>query len=729
MLAAAIASNLVVLAWFKYAGFAFANLDGLDRLLGGAGLGSFAPVALPIGVSFIVFEKITYVVDVYRRTGPLARPAGYLLYVLLFPKLLAGPIIKYHDIAPQLARRPRRFDELGLGLVALLSDAFAFRAFGRVEAVVPAGLLFALASSLGVDRLRMQVTALWLAAAIATVAFLRAAHAETVTPWLGGGQRSRIAAVAAGAVGIGTVAIVAGLVFGPAIPGAGAKALVDTRNRSGDGSSVLSPLVSIQARLVNRSNLEMFTVRADQPAYWRLMSLDSFDGKDWTASDDFSDTPVNRGGTVNNQTFRIADLGDIYVPAAFAVSSFSSSDSLEFDAATSTLIRRSRLYRGMTYTVESSLPAVGPDELRSVTVGREADQQLVQLPDSIADEWGPLVAQITAGATTPYDQALALQNWFRSEFEYNPNVPRGHGRRAIETFLNAREGYCEQFSGTFAVFARILGIPARVAVGFSWGDQDSSGLWHVRGKHAHAWPEVYFDGIGWIPFEPTPGRGAPGAEAWTGVAAEEAGGVVDRPADNAPAANGNGTGNQGAPTTTVAVTRTTLNPLNVNEPGTKDLPGNVTTGAASTRSAGPPAWLGPVGIVLAAIGLWLLVMPPIARAIRRRRIGSRPTDRISAAWASAATALELVDAGRRPDETPTEHAERAWRYTGVDSQLLFGLANQVTLATYSTNEPTDAAADDAEAVAQRISQIAKRRAGWRRRLGLRWNPVRAARLP
>ncbi|MFO1061859.1 MAG: MBOAT family O-acyltransferase [Dongiaceae bacterium] len=151
-LAAAVGANLLLLAWFKYAGFAFANLDGLDRLLGGAGLGSFAPVALPIGVSFIVFEKITYVVDVYRRTGPLARPAGYLLYVLLFPKLLAGPIIKYHDIAPQLAGRPRRFDDLGLGLArfavglakkVLIADPMgeiAVMAFGRPAGELGCGL-------------------------------------------------------------------------------------------------------------------------------------------------------------------------------------------------------------------------------------------------------------------------------------------------------------------------------------------------------------------------------------------------------------------------------------------------------------------------------------------------------------------------------------------------------------------------------------------------------------
>ena len=80
-----------------------------------------------------------------------------------------------------------------------------------------------------------------------------------------------------------------------------------------------------------------------------------------------------------------------------------------------------------------------------------------------------------------------------------------------------RKGYCEQFAGTFAAFARSLGLPARVAVGFTQGTLGPDGLYHVEGKHAHAWPEVYFSGIGWVPFEPTPTRGAPGDEIFTGV--------------------------------------------------------------------------------------------------------------------------------------------------------------------------------------------------------------------
>ena len=92
----------------------------------------------------------------------------------------------------------------------------------------------------------------------------------------------------------------------------------------------------------------------------------------------------------------------------------------------------------------------------------------------------------------------------------------GHDEDAIRSFLDARRGYCEQFAGTYAAFARSIGLPARVAVGFTPGEL-TDGVYVVRGQHAHAWPEVWFEGIGWVPFEPTPGRGAPGAQSYTFV--------------------------------------------------------------------------------------------------------------------------------------------------------------------------------------------------------------------
>ncbi len=106
LLAVGVGSSLALLVLYKYSGFLVANLNGLLTLFGTASI-SEPKIALPIGVSFIVFEKITYLVDTYRGISrPAKRFSDYCLFVLFFPKLLAGPILKYHEIEKQIAAPP-----------------------------------------------------------------------------------------------------------------------------------------------------------------------------------------------------------------------------------------------------------------------------------------------------------------------------------------------------------------------------------------------------------------------------------------------------------------------------------------------------------------------------------------------------------------------------------------------------------------------------------------------
>ncbi|PPD43276.1 MAG: acyltransferase [Methylocystis sp.] len=134
-LALGVGANLAILVYYKYTGFLALNLDALMRAFTLPGI-RIPDIALPIGVSFIVFEKITYLVDVYRGvTAPARSTLIYALYVFFFPKLLAGPIIKYHDIAGQLETVPHAhvddfvagFSRFMLGVVKklLLADVMA----------------------------------------------------------------------------------------------------------------------------------------------------------------------------------------------------------------------------------------------------------------------------------------------------------------------------------------------------------------------------------------------------------------------------------------------------------------------------------------------------------------------------------------------------------------------------------------------------------------------------
>jgi alginate O-acetyltransferase complex protein AlgI len=132
--ATGVAANLALLVYAKYTVFAVANLNTLFAA-GGWKAWPVPKIALPLGVSFIVFEKITYVVDLFRKAAPPAKSfLDYLNYVFLFPKLLAGPIIKYHDIANQLSRPTHRYADVeqgfirfvtGLGKKVLIADTLA----------------------------------------------------------------------------------------------------------------------------------------------------------------------------------------------------------------------------------------------------------------------------------------------------------------------------------------------------------------------------------------------------------------------------------------------------------------------------------------------------------------------------------------------------------------------------------------------------------------------------
>jgi alginate O-acetyltransferase complex protein AlgI len=116
LLALAVAANLIVLAVFKYANFVVDNVDAVLRVLGIAPL-MVPKVLLPIGISFFSFHAISYVVDVYRRDASAQKsPVHAALYLLLFPQLIAGPIIRYHDIADQLAERRVRLEGFAYGV-------------------------------------------------------------------------------------------------------------------------------------------------------------------------------------------------------------------------------------------------------------------------------------------------------------------------------------------------------------------------------------------------------------------------------------------------------------------------------------------------------------------------------------------------------------------------------------------------------------------------------------
>jgi transglutaminase-like putative cysteine protease len=131
------------------------------------------------------------------------------------------------------------------------------------------------------------------------------------------------------------------------------------------------------------------------------------------------------------------------------------------------------------------------------------------------DPYRPLydkAEDIAGGAKSPYAAAVALESWFRSSgnFLYDPHPPKPPaGTPPLVDFVTrTQSGYCQHFAGAMALMLRYLGIPARVAAGFSSGQFDrTNGQWVVTDHDAHEWVEAWFDGWGWVPFDPTPSRG------------------------------------------------------------------------------------------------------------------------------------------------------------------------------------------------------------------------------
>jgi hypothetical protein len=160
------------------------------------------------------------------------------------------------------------------------------------------------------------------------------------------------------------------------------------------------------------------------------------------------------------------------------------------------------------YDVEGSVPEADANDLRNDTVEYPdwVVQRYLQLPNTITPRTTGLAAEITAGETTAYDKAKAIESYLRSSITYDTKVglpPDGQDVVDYLLFDNPR-GYCEHYATAMTVMLRTLGIPARVAAGYAPGDFDpGTDRYIYLQSNAHAWVEVYFPDYGWIPFEPT----------------------------------------------------------------------------------------------------------------------------------------------------------------------------------------------------------------------------------
>ena len=592
------------------------------------------------------------------------------------------------------------------------AHALAARARSAILALLPPAGLLAFAQVVIEDGARPGYAGFFLAA---SVAVLFASGAQALDRWGPILPRRRRASIslALGPAGRGArrlgLAVTAIALAAPGIlPGFGAEALLDVNGSSGRRISI-SPLVDIRPNLLRRRAIELFTVRAERPAYWRLLSLDRYNGRFWSAADTRAEggLPIPGGtaalrreptpfrGRALTQEYEITQLGGAHLPGAMAPVGIEAGVDLRHDLEAGMLVVPDGVPEELSYRMASETVTPPPEDLDREFDFGVVDPRYLALPEGTPPGIHRAAQEVTVGASTPYRKALAIQAYLRN-FTYDEAAPAGHGVDDVLFFLQSRRGYCEQFAGTMAVFLRSLGYPARVAVGFTQGTPDRSGVYHVTTDEAHSWVEMYFPGYGWLAFEPTPTRDNPVAGAYLNPPPDSPG----APARGEVASVGPGRIAGRLDSQLAAVER------------------RFGGGGAYRPAAAPPPEepfsLQPL-LPLAPIAALLLVLAiPLRKAIRRRRLLRRaaaPRARVLAALSVFEERTAEVGLPRRAGETLAEYRVRLAAELPELAREAEVLAHTAGRALYSSAELGATDADRSLEAIRALTRALRRRAG------------------
>jgi transglutaminase-like putative cysteine protease len=283
---------------------------------------------------------------------------------------------------------------------------------------------------------------------------------------------------------------------------------------------------------------DLFQVVADDSEYWRMSTLDLYDGEIWTrAAPDGSEgrvvlstpaiLPRSDGGSppgseTLNQTFRI--LGDLGFGHALPMAQTAEEiagpiGDVTWDPDRSEAFIGGDFEAGMTYTVRSRIVVPTPEELDKVVhLAPRAYGEWTQLPTDLDPRIQEIAQRWTADATSDYRKVLAIQQHFHTNrFAYDTAVDTSVDADGLLEFLTqTRAGFCGHYASAMAVMVRALGLPARIGVGFRPGTQQVDGSYLVQTDDLYSWVEVLFPGYGWLQFDPTPGPAPhPNAQAGT----------------------------------------------------------------------------------------------------------------------------------------------------------------------------------------------------------------------
>ncbi|WP_340100298.1 DUF3488 and transglutaminase-like domain-containing protein [Salinibaculum salinum] len=482
----------------------------------------------------------------------------------------------------------------------------------------------------------------------------------------------------------------------------------DPDTSADQSGTIEASLLSADSEFELAGSLELspkvrFTVTASAQHYWRVDSYNRYTGDGWVRSGEpvaYEDArlPGPPGESTRvRQVFRVESAASVMPAAWRPLAVDGPTDSTQVTSEFG-LAPMDTLEPGDRYEVLSAVPSATPRELAGTGTDdpQHIENRYTQLPASTSDRVSERAAAIVGETDNRYSAARRVEQWLEANKEYSLDVARPDSDVADSFLFEMDRGYCTYFATTMAVMLRTQDIPARVAVGYTPGQQVDQNEYVVRGYDSHAWVEVYFPGEGWTKFDPTPAgpRQAAEEDRLADARDNDTDGVdTDRSEDPTPTPTPSGL--DSSPTTP---TPTTPTPDNDSQDSLENFSDPTPFEDDTDRSGGLPD-LPPTDRLV----LGLIALVGAAAGIRRSNLADRvyrwgwlrylprrdPKTDIEAAYRRLAYVLERRHRPRRTGETVREYVE------AVDADpAARELVDRYERTRYG-NEVTEAMADEA----------------------------------
>ena len=333
----------------------------------------------------------------------------------------------------------------------------------------------------------------------------------------GWGERLAPAAAVAAALVVGVVLMIP---EAPYTEEAIRPAQIDWTRIGTGGTSRLAVQADVGDYLTRGRDAELMRIRSPEPMLWRGGTLDHFDGVRWSSTVDHGEDEL--GEEVSDsvptrkvvQEVKVLQAETSLLFGGYQISNASIPYATERSDGSWTSARP--LTEDSSYRVLSQIPQPSVAQLETAGVAYPAlvREKFLQLPEDRPEVLAETAREIQEdyAPRTPYDTARAIERYLISDggFTYNIGADYTRADKAIEEFLgDEREGFCTQFATSMALLSRELGVPSRVVYGATTGREKEPGKYVVTGYNMHTWVEVYFPGVGWYPFDPTPGFSVP----------------------------------------------------------------------------------------------------------------------------------------------------------------------------------------------------------------------------